>query len=35
MRHALDEPVLQIIDAIKSTSDKTPPELAADIMDLR
>jgi rod shape-determining protein MreB and related proteins len=33
VRHALDEPVLQIIDAIKSTLDKTPPELAADIMD--
>src|SRR5439155_432738 len=27
------EPVTQIIDAIKSTLDKTPPELAADIMD--
>ena len=33
MRRALDEPVTQIIDAIKSTLDKTPPELAADIMD--
>ena len=33
MRRALDEPVGQIIDAIKSTLDKTPPELAADIMD--
>ncbi len=33
IRHALDEPVSQIIDAIKSTLDKTPPELAADIMD--
>ena len=32
-RRALDEPVHQIIDAIKSTLDKTPPELAADIMD--
>ena len=32
-RRALDEPVGQIIDAIKSTLDKTPPELAADIMD--
>jgi rod shape-determining protein MreB len=32
-RRALDEPVNQIIDAIKSTLDKTPPELAADIMD--
>ena len=30
---ALDEPVTQIIEAIKSTLDKTPPELAADIMD--
>jgi rod shape-determining protein MreB len=25
--------VTQIIDAMKSTLDKTPPELAADIMD--
>jgi rod shape-determining protein MreB and related proteins len=33
VRHALEEPVSQIIDAIKSTLDKTPPELAADIMD--
>ena len=33
MRRALEEPVAQIIDAIKSTLDKTPPELAADIMD--
>src|SRR5687767_4917734 len=33
IRHALDEPVSQIVDAIKSTLDKTPPELAADIMD--
>jgi len=33
VRHALDEPLTQIIDAIKSTLDKTPPELAADIMD--
>ena len=33
VRHALDEPVGQIIDAIKSTLDKTPPELSADIMD--
>src|SRR3954464_4842943 len=32
-RRALDEPVTQIIEAIKSTLDKTPPELAADIMD--
>src|ERR687885_450865 len=33
VRQALDEPVSQIIEAIKSTLDKTPPELAADIMD--
>ena len=33
VRRALDEPVQQIIEAIKSTLDKTPPELAADIMD--
>jgi rod shape-determining protein MreB and related proteins len=33
VRHALEEPVSQIIDAVRSTLDKTPPELAADIMD--
>ena len=33
VRHALEEPVRQIIDAIKLTLDKTPPELSADIMD--
>src|SRR5919112_2077750 len=33
VRRALEEPVAQIIDAIRSTLDKTPPELAADIMD--
>jgi rod shape-determining protein MreB and related proteins len=33
IRHALEEPVSQVVDAIKSTLDKTPPELAADIMD--
>ena len=33
VRHALEDPVAEIIDAIKSTLDKTPPELAADIMD--
>ena len=33
VRHALEEPIVQIIDAIKATLDKTPPELAADIMD--
>jgi len=33
VRVALEEPVLAIIDAIKATLDKTPPELASDIMD--
>ena len=33
VRLALEEPLSQIIDAIKSTLDKTPPELASDIMD--
>jgi rod shape-determining protein MreB len=33
VRLALDEPLQQIMDAIKSTLDKTPPELASDIMD--
>lgn len=31
---ALREPVSQIIDAIKYTLEKTPPELAADIMEM-
>ncbi|MDD3839615.1 MAG: rod shape-determining protein [Clostridia bacterium] len=30
---ALNEPVTRIVDAIKLTLEKTPPELAADIMD--
>jgi rod shape-determining protein MreB len=33
VRRALDEPVAQILDAIRGTLDKTPPELSADIMD--
>jgi rod shape-determining protein MreB len=33
VRQALEEPLSQILDAIRSTLDKTPPELAADIMD--
>jgi rod shape-determining protein MreB and related proteins len=33
VRTALEEPLQQIIDAVKSTLDKTPPELASDIMD--
>ena len=32
-RDALEEPLVKIIDAVKSTLDKTPPELASDIMD--
>lgn len=31
---ALREPVLNILDAIKSTLEKTPPELASDVMEL-
>ncbi|MBV9471491.1 MAG: rod shape-determining protein, partial [Solirubrobacterales bacterium] len=33
VRSALEEPVTQIIDAVKETLDRTPPELASDIMD--
>jgi rod shape-determining protein MreB len=33
IRRAVEEPVNQIVDAIKNTLDKTPPELASDIMD--
>lgn len=33
VRDALKEPVAQIIDSIKTTLEKTPPELASDIMD--
>ena len=33
MREAIEEPVAQIVEAVKVTLDKTPPELAADIMD--
>lgn len=33
IRDALKEPVAAIIDAIKTTLEKTPPELAADIME--
>ena len=31
---ALKEPVSQIVEAIKYTLEKTPPELAADIMEI-
>src|SRR5271156_4506194 len=33
IRVALEEPLAQIIDAVKATLDRTPPELASDIMD--
>ena len=33
IRDALAEPVAAIIDALRTTLDKTPPELASDIMD--
>jgi rod shape-determining protein MreB and related proteins len=33
VREALAEPVSTIVDAVKVTLDKTPPELAADIME--
>jgi rod shape-determining protein MreB len=33
VREALKEPVAAIVEAIKSTLEKTPPELASDIMD--
>jgi len=33
IRKAIEEPVNRIIDAVKATLDKCPPELAGDIMD--
>jgi rod shape-determining protein MreB len=33
VRRAIEEPVNAIVDAVKNTLDKTPPELSADIMD--
>ena len=33
VREALADPVNQILDAIRSTLEKTPPELSADIID--
>jgi rod shape-determining protein MreB len=33
IRDAIEEPVSAIVDAVKVTLDKTPPELAADIME--
>ncbi len=33
IRKAIEEPVNSIIDAVKTSLDKTPPELSGDIMD--
>ena len=33
IREAIEEPTQSIVDAIKYTLDKTPPELAADIVE--
>src|SRR5438094_1576152 len=33
IRDAIEEPLSAIVDAVKITLDKTPPELAADIME--
>jgi len=33
IRRAIEEPVSAIVEAVKVTLDKTPPELAADIME--
>ncbi len=33
IRKALEEPVNAVVDAVKSTLDKCPPELSGDIMD--
>lgn len=33
IREALNEPIYKIIEAVKGTLERTPPELAADVMD--
>ena len=33
VRLAIEEPLASICDAVRATLDKTPPELAADIME--
>src|SRR5687768_3019928 len=33
IRKALDEPLQDVVDAVRTTLDRTPPELAGDIMD--
>jgi rod shape-determining protein MreB len=33
IREAMDEPLTEIVDAVKATLDRCPPDLAADVMD--
>ena len=33
VRHAIAEPVSAVVDIVKTTLDKCPPELAGDVMD--
>jgi rod shape-determining protein MreB len=33
IREAMDEPLTAIVDAVKATLDRCPPDLAADVMD--
>lgn len=33
IRNAIEEPVVSIVQAVKATLEKTPPELASDLMD--
>lgn len=33
VREALEEPISQIVDVIKATLEKTPPELSSDVME--
>ncbi len=33
VRHAIQQPVSTVVDIVKTTLDKCPPELAGDIMD--
>ena len=33
IRRAIEEPLTVIVDAVKTTLDKCPPELAGDVMD--
>ncbi|MBR12652.1 MAG: rod shape-determining protein [Acidimicrobiaceae bacterium] len=33
LREALDEPISDVVDAVKVTLDRTPPELAVDLME--